>query len=113
MTGRSIIESHNFIIIFFLLILIALFHFILNIVHKGNRFSKIFFKNSFKFISNKKSGFIIFDLDLISLLTNNDLILKKCNCKKDTFMTFDFSIFKIVLVLLTKVVIFYIQVFQV
>lgn len=103
----------SLVLYFFLLILRVCINFTSNVVYKYNKFSKIFLKKSLKYVSYKRGGFVSFDTGLILLLGEIDLILKKLNCKKDAFITFYFSSFKIVFTLLTKILIFYQQVFKI
>lgn len=83
------------------------FDFILDIIYKSNKFLRFFFKKSFKLVLRQKNGFVIFNFCFMLLSIKVNLILKNENCKKYIFIFFSFSNFKIVFVLLIKVVVFY------
>lgn len=65
------------IIYFFLLLPKILFNFILDIVHKCNRFFKALFKEVYKFVLDGESNSITIDPSLIVLLAEADLLLEK------------------------------------
>lgn len=67
-------------------------------------------KKSLKLFLTWNRNSLIFDLVFMQLPTKKDSILKKRGCKKYAFIVFNFSYFKIVLTLLTKVITFYIEV---
>lgn len=98
------------ILYFFLLILEVSLNFILDIVYKHSRFSKIVSKKSLKFVLGKRNGPITFDLGLILLPVKIDPLIKEQNCKKYAFGTFCTSGFEMIFILPIKVVAFYIQV---
>lgn len=99
------------ILYFFLLVLEISFVFTPNVVYKQNRFPKTFYQKDLKFVLKEKSNPITFDWGLILLLIEVNLILKKQNCKKYIFMAFDSSSLKIGLILLTKIILFYTQIY--
>lgn len=58
---------------------------------------------------DKRNGFVLFNLQFILLLIKVDSILKEWSCKKNTFITYYISCFKIIFILLIKVITFYIR----
>lgn len=80
----------------------------LNAGYKQGGFFKTLLEKSFKFILNRRSNAITFNLSFLLLLAKIDLIAKKYNCKKNTFRACDTSRVEIILALLTKVVALYI-----
>lgn len=100
----------SLVLYFFLLILGVLFKLILDIVHKCSRFSKTLSEKGLKFVLSKGRGPVTFDSGFMLLSAKIDLISKKRICKRDAFVVFSSSGFKIVLALLTKGVTFHIQV---
>lgn len=90
-----------------------MFNFTSDIIYKCNRYSKALCKKSFKFVLDRVSSLIIIDLGFMLLPAEFDLIPEEWDFKKDTFVAFGLNGFKIVLALLTKVIIFYAQVFKV
>lgn len=101
----------SLILYFFLLILRILFDFSLDAIYKYNRFSKILLKKIFKFVLGKRVSLILFLLYFILLSLKVYFVLKKKSYKNNAFRFFGTSYLNIVLVLLIKIVIFYIQVF--
>lgn len=80
----------------------------LNINYKYNRFLKILLEKSLKFVLNKKNNIIVFNLRFVLLLVEMNLILKKQSHQKDAFIICDISRIKIIFVLLSNMVVFYI-----
>lgn len=91
-----------------MLILKISLNFTLNIVHKHSKFSQIFPEKGLKFILWKKSGFVLVGIGFMLLLIEVNLIPEKQNCKKNAFVAFGSSDFKIVFTLSTKIILFYI-----
>lgn len=91
----------------------VLFNFTLDIIHKHSKFSKALSKKDFEFVPIGDSGLVTFNLSLILLPTEVNLIPKEKNYKKDVFVAFSPSSFKIIFALLTKVIAFEIQVSKV
>lgn len=60
-----------------MLMLRILFNFCLNIGYKQGRFSKFLLKKGVKFVLSKKNGIVVFNLSLILLLAEVNLILRK------------------------------------
>lgn len=100
----------NPVLYFFLLVLRVSFNFTPNIIHKCNRFSKVYLEKGLKFVLSEGCGLTTLDPDVMLLSTKVDPISKEQSCKKEAFVAFRFSNFEIVLALLTKVVIFDMQV---
>ena len=65
-------------------------------------------KKVFKFILNKKSNLIIFNLSFLLFLAKFYFSLEKLNYKKDILIVYNINYFKIAFILLIKVIIFYI-----
>lgn len=101
-------QIKSLILYFFLLILGVFFNLTLDIIYKRNRFSKTFPKKSLKFVPYRGCGPVILDLSLILLLVEVDLILKKQGYKRDAFLAFSSSGFKMVFTLLTEIITFYV-----
>lgn len=80
-----------------------------NTDHKQNRFSKTLLEKNLKFILYKGDNIVIFNLDLVLLLTEVNSIQEEQDCKKNALVTYDTSCIKIILVLLIKIVSFYMQ----
>lgn len=95
------------------MVLGVLFNIILDDVYKPSRFFKVFPKKNLKFVPYKKGGSVTFDLSLILLSVEVDLIPEKWGYKKCMFVAFGFSDFKMVLGLSTEIVIFYVEVSKV
>lgn len=65
------------------LILGVLLDFTLDTIYKDPRFSKTIMQKSFEFISCNKYGDFALKLAFVLLLVKKNLILKKCQSKKD------------------------------
>lgn len=98
----------NLILNLLLLVLEISFDFNPDASHKDNRFSKTLLEKNNKFVSVRKNGIIIFNLNLMLLSTEADLILEKQGHKKDALTAYSSGPVKIVLALLTKVIAFHI-----
>lgn len=96
---------------FFLLVLEISLNFKPDTGHKHNRFSKTLLKKDFKFVLSRRDNTIVFNLSFILLLIQNNPNLKEQSYKKNMLVAYDTGRIKIVLVLLTKVITLYIQVF--
>lgn len=92
---------------FFLLVLRILFNFSPDVGHKCGRFSKTLSKKGLEFILYRKNTTVVLNLSLMLLLVEIDFILKKQGCKRDALLAYSTGYVKIVLILLTKVVTFY------
>lgn len=79
-----------------------------DISYKQGKFSKILLEKDLEFAPNKKSNVITFNLGLILLPAEINSILEKQSCKKDALIAYSIDCIKIVLILLTKIVTFYI-----
>lgn len=108
--GPKILQVESTILYFLLLILRIALNLCSNVGHKQSRFFKVLLKKSFEFIPNKRSNAITFYIDLILLPAEIDLLSKKQSHKKDTLVAHSTSHIKIILVMLTKVIVFYMQV---
>lgn len=62
----------------------------------------IFLQKSFKFVLNRRSNIIVFNLNFILLLAKVDLIVKELGHKKDAFITHNSNFINIVFILLEK-----------
>lgn len=65
-------------------------------------------KKILKFVLSNKDGIIIFNLSFILLLVEVDLILEKQSYQRNAFVICGIDYIKIVLILSTKLIIFYI-----
>lgn len=83
--------------------------FCLNANYKGDGFSKTLQKKSVKFFLSKKDDIITFNLSLVLLPTEFDLISKKQSCKKNMLRNCGVAYMNIVPTLSTKVIIFHIR----
>lgn len=80
-----------------------------NAGYKGVGFSKALLEKSFKFVPNRGDGIVTFNLGLMLLLAEVDLIPEKQSRKEDMFGARGTGRVKIVFALLTEVLIFYIR----
>lgn len=80
-----------------------------NTHHKGDRFSKTFLEKSFKFDSNRGDSIVTFNLSLILWLTEIDSIPEEHSHKKDRLRAHGTGRIKMLLILLTKIVVFHIR----
>lgn len=64
-----------------------------------------------KFVLSKRGSIIALNLGFILLLAKINAILKKQSCKNDVLIAYDTGHIKMILVLSTKVVVFYMQTF--
>lgn len=92
------------------MILKILLNFSPDVYYKYDRFSKTLPKKSFKFVLIKKNDIFAFNLSFILLLVEINLISKKQSYKNDMFIAYNIGYIKIIFILLTKIVAFYIQV---
>lgn len=76
-------------------------------IHKSDRFSQAFPEEDFKLFPNNGYSSIVFDLILVLLPMEEDLVSRKKGCKRYTFVVFDLYYFEIVFTLLIEVVVFY------
>lgn len=95
------------ILYFFLLKLGILFNLDLDVGHKQVRFSQTLLNKSFEFILSKVGGLIAFNLSLVLLSAEINLISEKQSHKKDVLVACGTSYIKIVFTLLTKVIVLY------
>lgn len=96
------------ILYFFLLILEFSLNFFPNISYKRDRFSKTLSKKNPKFVSNKKNGTLAFNLSLVLLPAEVDLILQEWGRKRVAFRVYSIGYIKIILALSTEIVAFHI-----
>lgn len=71
---------------FFLLVLKILLNLSPDISHKQGKFSKTLLEKDLKFIPNRGDGTLTFDLSLMLLLSEVNLIAKKQDCKRDALV---------------------------
>lgn len=95
---------------FFLLILGILFNSASNTIYKDGGFFKPLSKKAFKFVLDKKINPVLFFLCFVLLSSKVDPILRESGCKKYKFKIYSFNRFKIILILVTKIKIVYMQV---
>lgn len=76
----------------------------LNVGYKRYRFFKTLPEKGFDFVLNEKDNTIIFNLSLILLQLEVDLIAKKQDCKKDTFGVCGIGRLKRIFVLSIKII---------
>lgn len=76
-----------------------------NVGHKGGRFSKILLKKGLEFVLSKKDNTIAFNLGLVLLLIEVNLILEEQSHKKNTLGACSTDCVEIVLTLWKKVII--------
>lgn len=98
------------ILYFFLLILGILLNLGLDADYKQNRFSKTLLKKYFKFVLSKRNSTVAFDLDLVLLPAKIDSVVEKQNCKKYALRIRGIGCIEIILALLIKIVVFYIDI---
>lgn len=91
-----------------MLILRIQFNFSLNAIYKQGRFFKILSKKDLKFILSRRNSIIVFNLNFILLPAKIDLVTEKQICKKYMLGNRGSGHIKIILVLSTKIVAFYI-----
>lgn len=96
---------------FFQLVLGGFFDFTPDIINKSGEFSQVFLEKDFKFFLIWEYSVIIFDLVLVLLLIKEDSIIEKRSYKRYMFVALSFCYPKMVRVLMTEVVAFYMQVF--
>lgn len=78
-----------------------------DVVHKCNKFFKTFSEKDLKFILYEEGSPVLFDKSLILLPIEVNAIPKEQSYKKDVFVALSFSNFKMVLVLLIKIITFH------
>lgn len=83
------------------------FDFIPNVIYKWNRFFKILLKKNFEFVLYKKNNLVLLNLSLMLLLTEVDPISENPGHEKNAFIICGTNCVEIILILLTKIVIFY------
>lgn len=79
-----------------------------DISYKQNRFSKILSEKNLKFIPNRRGNSIAFDLSLVLLPIEIDLIIKEKSWKENIFTIYGNGYIKIIFTLLIKVVAYYV-----
>lgn len=92
------------------MILGVLFNLNPDVIHKHSGFCKTFFEKNLEFVFIRESSPVMFDLGFILLSAKVNPISKERGCKKDAFVAFSPHNFEIVFVLLTKVILFHMQV---
>lgn len=92
---------------FLLLVLGILLNLGLNTDHKQNRFFKTLAEKSLEFILSRRGGTIAFDLSLVLLLAEINLIAKEQSCKRNALRTYGTSHVEMILALLIKVIALY------
>lgn len=95
----------------FLLVLIVFFNLILNTIYKYNRFFEFLPKKTLKFSLYNRKNLVSFNSYLVLLPIKIYFIIDKQNYKKYIFMAYNINCLEIVIALLIKIVIFYIQIF--
>lgn len=98
----------NLVLYFFLLILRILLDFSPNAGYKRYKFSKTLSEEAFKFVLSKRDSTVVFNLSLVLLPVEVDLIVKEQNHKKDIFGVCGIGCIEIIFALLTKIVVLYI-----
>lgn len=93
----------SLVLYFFLLVLRILLDFSSNADYKQCRLSEILLEKNFKLAPNKKSSTIAFNLSLVLLSIEINLIAKKQSRKRNTFRACGTDYVKIIFTLLTKV----------
>lgn len=93
-----------------MLVLTILLDFSLNFSHKSNRFSEILLEKNYKFVTSRRDGTIIFYLGPVLLLAEVNPISEKLGHKKYILGACNIGRVKIVLLLLIKIVVLYIEV---
>lgn len=78
--------------------------------YKYIRFNKTFLKKNFQFVLYEKNARVMLDPSLILFPAKSDLILKEQSCKNDAFVVFSPSGIEIVVALLAKIKVLYVQV---
>lgn len=94
---------------FFLLVLGLPLNLSLDISYKHCGISKILLEKNLKFIPSKRSGTIVFNLNLVLLPAEVDLISEEQSRKRDALIAHSISRIKIILALLRKIVALYMQ----
>lgn len=102
------LQAKNLILYFLLLVLKILLDFDLDIGQKQGRFFQTCLKKNLEFVTYKKNNYITFNLYFVLLPAKLDLISEKQILKKKALRTCSFKHIKRVLILLIKVVVFYI-----
>lgn len=92
------------ILYFLLLVLGIALNFCLNIGLKWGRFSKTLLKEDLKFVLWKKDDIIAFNLSLVLLLAEVNLILEKQSHKWDALVAYSIGYIKMILILSTKII---------
>lgn len=96
---------------FFLFILKIFYDLAIYIVYKRSKFSKSLSKKNFNFVLYKQTNFNLLNFNLLLLLTKVDSVFKKQYYKENILVICGIKYIKMIFALLTKVAIFYIQVF--
>lgn len=86
------------------------FDFISDTIYKCNKFLKTLSKKGFEFFLYNKNNLILLYLSFILLLIEINSITKKQYYKKDIFIASCNDCIKIIFILLTKIIILYIQI---
>lgn len=94
--------------VFFFINIEVLFNLLRDIIYKRNRFFENLLEKNLKFILANKVFFVFFFLSFIPLLLKVDTISKKKNYKKNVLKACSLNGFKMVFVLLAKIITFYI-----
>lgn len=76
--------------------------------HKRGGFSKTLPKKSLKFVLSREGSSVAFNINLILLPVKIDFVIEEQSRKRDIFRPCGIGYVKIILVLLSKVVLFYI-----
>lgn len=79
--------------------------------YEQDRLSKTLWKKGFTFILNRKDNIVAFNLSLVLLSAEINLVTEKRGCKKSILVAYGSSYIKIVFTLLIKIISLYMQVF--
>lgn len=82
-------------------------NFCLDVGHKQDEFSEILLEKNLKFIPSRGDGTVMFNLSLVLLLVEVNLILAKQGYKKHALVVCHTGYIKMILALSTEVIIFY------
>lgn len=82
----------------------------LNAGYKQHQFSKTLPKKNLEFFLNRENNTLTFNVSFVPLLAEVNLMSKEQGCKKNAFKVYGTSHVKMIIVLLTEVITFYILV---
>lgn len=105
------LQIKNPILYFFLLVFEFSLNLSLNASYKQGRLFEILPKKGLKFFSNKKNSIVAPNLSFVLLPEEINPVPKKQKHKKNVFMACSSGYVEIILILLTKALVLYMQVF--